>query len=568
MTGTIVFRTTRITLLEADYSKQQSSFSQTTAELCRVTKRSVLPKIGSTVIPSDRMEDLEDNSDVVTDIYRATPIHASIKNTPKLDLNYSEIPNNELLHSTPSTARETIGEPSIFTEDSEKNRHWGTRPHHITLVDMKLANLPSKLPGLNKAHSTSSPWRSLLDFLAPEGEFIEYEELARLIHNSRPQHKETLIMPDVLSSKEFNDLVSTLPSQPSSTQEMREKGRAQCQVMTEIEVLLMRKPDIDLDRLKMATVQKTIAPSEMTMLLELYGLDEHFKPFQQRLINSFLTHDDKFHFSAFIACLNNMHPLPIHQMTTDIPQEPPWNKTPLALFTFLPSYMPNDQNPLLTCVVNASPPMTRKNDNGDPLENLARVWPCAACGCLLGLIHLFLGSAFLVDKSSQQIHFLYSNLIFFKMFDILTNNVSKTAFAITASLADFICAILCFIAVRRLDRCAQLLLFAFASFSLLMSLAIFLESAVLLNKICVVNSCENKATVVHSTLIVISLIEFLTCVITILVCYRSLRQAFGVTSAASPYSTLIVGDYSTLERRPKIADPRFVPRSLLFELSQ
>ncbi|VDL81230.1 unnamed protein product [Nippostrongylus brasiliensis] len=137
--------------------------------------------------------------------------------------------------------------------------------------------------------SASSPWRLFLNSVAPHGEFIEYEKLLRLIDSSRhPEFvKETvaeLLSPDDDDGADFL-------FKPSTDQENRERCRAQ--VMTEIEVLLMRNPDLPLDRLKTATTQKEIEQSEFKMLLELYGLEEAFRPFYQRLVSCFLTPDNK-----------------------------------------------------------------------------------------------------------------------------------------------------------------------------------------------------------------------------------------------------------------------------------
>ncbi|RCN30710.1 hypothetical protein ANCCAN_23442 [Ancylostoma caninum] len=65
------------------------------------------------------------------------------------------------------------------------------------------------------------------------------------------------------------------------------------------------------------------------MLLELYGLESHFQPFYQRLVSCFLTHDNKFHFSAFVGCLSLVRP-PLRQSAGAAPPTPLWNKAPLA----------------------------------------------------------------------------------------------------------------------------------------------------------------------------------------------------------------------------------------------
>lgn len=56
-------------------------------------------------------------------------------------------------------------------------------------------------------------------------------------------------------------------------------------------------------------------------------------------------------------------------------------------------------------------------------------WPCGACAVLLGTCHLTAGITLII-------------------FDVITNHVSGTAFAISASLSFIICAILAFIGAR------------------------------------------------------------------------------------------------------------------------
>ncbi|VDM59540.1 unnamed protein product [Angiostrongylus costaricensis] len=136
-------------------------------------------------------------------------------------------------------------------------------------------------------HSPSSPWRKFLQQLAPRGEFIEYEKVLELISKSK------------------------------KTEE----------VMMEIEDLLKRNPGLSLERLKNATTQKTIQLSEFNMLLEMYGLEAAFQPIYQRLFSCFLTHDNKFHFSAFVACLSLVR-LPVkHTASAAATSELPTNPT-------------------------------------------------------------------------------------------------------------------------------------------------------------------------------------------------------------------------------------------------
>ncbi|MFH4983607.1 hypothetical protein AB6A40_010316 [Gnathostoma spinigerum] len=163
----------------------------------------------------------------------------------------------------------------------------------------------------------------------------------------------------------------------------------------------------------------------------------------------------------------------------------------------------------------------------------ASVWPCRSCAIILGLCHLWLGITLLI-------------------FDVVTNNTSETAFAVTASLSFIVCAILAFIAARRLDRAAQLLLLFFSLVSFAMCLAIFLESTIMINEQCDMKNCYSKKSVVHIALLCISLFEMTATIITIIVCFRSLRRAYGVIKAGSPYSTFITGNYGVLQVKPKL----------------
>ncbi|EYC17738.1 hypothetical protein Y032_0029g1840 [Ancylostoma ceylanicum] len=113
---------------------------------------------------------------------------------------------------------------------------------------------------------------------------------------------------------------------------------------------------------------------------------------------------------------------------------------------------------------------------------------------------------------------------------------------------------------RRVDRCTQMLLLLFSSVAIAISCAIFLESAMIINKTCTPSHCEQKKLVVHAILVLISLSELLTCLCTFIICYRSLRGAVAVYKAYSPYSTLIIGDYETLKRPDRIFRPSFAYR--------
>ncbi|VDM59541.1 unnamed protein product [Angiostrongylus costaricensis] len=108
-----------------------------------------------------------------------------------------------------------------------------------------------------------------------------------------------------------------------------------------------------------------------------------------------------------------------------------------------------------------------------------------------------------------------------------------------------------------------MLLVVFATAALAISGTIFLESAITLNDMCQPEHCDDQQHVVHSVLIFINLSEFVTCIATLFVCFRSLGGAVAVHKAQSPYSTLIIGDFRSLHRPAKILeDARLVNGSL------
>uniref|UniRef100_A0A0M3IDM7 SCP domain-containing protein n=1 Tax=Ascaris lumbricoides TaxID=6252 RepID=A0A0M3IDM7_ASCLU len=73
-----------------------------------------------------------------------------------------------------------------------------------------------------------------------------------------------------------------------------------------------------------------------------------------------------------------------------------------------------------------------------------------------------------------------------------------------------------------------------------MSATMFIESAAIINYNCDHNNCHG---------LTVSLA-------TIVVCFRSLRKAYGINKAASPYSTLIEGDYSIFRIKPRFVASR------------
>ncbi|KAI1718447.1 hypothetical protein Ddc_09499 [Ditylenchus destructor] len=184
--------------------------------------------------------------------------------------------------------------------------------------------------------------------------------------------------------------------------------------------------------------------------------------------------------------------------------------------------------------------MQKEEHDSEVKESLAREWPCASCAILLGVCHFVAALGLLV-------------------FDVATNATTSAKFPVSASLSIFICAMLSFIAARRIDKAAQILLLLFATLSTILCSILFIESSrqvnsdetvekrsVVLNCQVEVNVCSERFVFFHVALICIALIEFVISLGTIIVCFRSLRRAYAVRIAKSPYSTLIVGDYNKL----------------------
>ncbi|CAG9535342.1 unnamed protein product [Cercopithifilaria johnstoni] len=190
----------------------------------------------------------------------------------------------------------------------------------------------------------------------------------------------------------------------------------------------------------------------------------------------------------------------------------------------------NDLKQLMTI---SSLPVVAKELSKSMELNVAQVWPCRFCGVILGTCHLPLGIVLLI-------------------FDVVTNSISETAFAITASLSFIVCGIFSFISARRLDKPAQWLLLFFSIFSMAMSITMSMDSAALINYNCDREECHGTPNNIHAVLLCFGLVEFTVSFATIIVCFRSLRQAYRVRKASSPYSTLIEGHYDAFYITPRI----------------
>uniref|UniRef100_A0A0R3RWP9 Transmembrane protein n=1 Tax=Elaeophora elaphi TaxID=1147741 RepID=A0A0R3RWP9_9BILA len=188
-----------------------------------------------------------------------------------------------------------------------------------------------------------------------------------------------------------------------------------------------------------------------------------------------------------------------------------------------------EESDLKPLVATASSPSPVRKELSESIQlDVAQVWPCRCCGMILGICHLLLGIVLLI-------------------FDVVTNNISETAFAITASLSFIVCGIFSFISARRLDRPAQLLLLFFSIFSMAMSITMFVDSAALINHNCDRKECHGVINNVHVVLLCSVTVSFAT----MIVCFRSLRRAYRVRKASSPYSTLIEGHYDAFYIKPR-----------------
>uniref|UniRef100_A0A914PPG7 Uncharacterized protein n=1 Tax=Panagrolaimus davidi TaxID=227884 RepID=A0A914PPG7_9BILA len=170
----------------------------------------------------------------------------------------------------------------------------------------------------------------------------------------------------------------------------------------------------------------------------------------------------------------------------------------------------------------------------------AQKWPCGSCTFFLGICHLLSGFTLLA-------------------FDVATNDITQTPFGVSAALAFIICAIFSFIAARRIDTAAQLLLVIFSILSLFICIMLFIQSATKVNNLCdeiFPKNCYIKSTIIYIILLCISLIEATICFIALIVCFRSLKHAYAVPSPGLPYRTLSTGNFNSLQREPAQINPK------------
>ncbi|KAE9554537.1 hypothetical protein FO519_002241 [Halicephalobus sp. NKZ332] len=155
----------------------------------------------------------------------------------------------------------------------------------------------------------------------------------------------------------------------------------------------------------------------------------------------------------------------------------------------------------------------------------AQYWPCGHCAFLLGSLHLVSGFILLG-------------------FDVFTNHVTQTPFAVTAALYNFM-------NFRRVDKAAQFLLVFFSFISLGICITIFIQSSIAVNRLCETSDgCYVRDTVIYSILLCISLVESTFCLVTLFVCFRSLSEAYFVPKPDSPFRTIIAGNFGPLKKQP------------------
>uniref|UniRef100_A0A7E4VE01 Transmembrane protein n=1 Tax=Panagrellus redivivus TaxID=6233 RepID=A0A7E4VE01_PANRE len=172
----------------------------------------------------------------------------------------------------------------------------------------------------------------------------------------------------------------------------------------------------------------------------------------------------------------------------------------------------------------------------------AQQWPCGGCSFFLGICHFACGLSLLA-------------------FDVATNHITKTPFAISASLVFIVCGILALIAARRVDKATQILLTFLCLLSMPLCIVLFIQSALYVNTVCrpnlIESSCYAIDTGIYVVLMCTGLIEATIVLATLVVCFRSLKEAYLVPDPEFPYRTLIAGDFGLLRCTP----PAIVPKA-------
>ncbi|KAI6183986.1 hypothetical protein M3Y97_00547700 [Aphelenchoides bicaudatus] len=158
-------------------------------------------------------------------------------------------------------------------------------------------------------------------------------------------------------------------------------------------------------------------------------------------------------------------------------------------------------------------------------------WGSTKCSILLGLGHLLGGIVLLI-------------------YDLATNSITESKFAISSSLCFIICAILLFISARRtgLDRPAHYLIIIFSVISCIMAVLLIGGTAYHANKICIAIrtvKCTLQSALIHAFLILIVFLEMGICLCSIYGSYSFLQRLSNqITNLI--YRSLITEDFNRL----------------------
>uniref|UniRef100_A0A5S6Q9L7 MARVEL domain-containing protein n=1 Tax=Trichuris muris TaxID=70415 RepID=A0A5S6Q9L7_TRIMR len=155
----------------------------------------------------------------------------------------------------------------------------------------------------------------------------------------------------------------------------------------------------------------------------------------------------------------------------------------------------------------------------------ARPWDCRMCGLLLGIFHVVFGSILIV-------------------FDLATNWITETVFAVTAGICFVITGITSLIASKRLDKGTITILVIFSFASLVLASAIVFESISSINYLCHRGLCNAQESTFRACLLLICLLEAVVSIVSAFVGIRSLMNATqsDLIRVSSPLHVLLSGE--------------------------
>ncbi|CDW55623.1 hypothetical protein TTRE_0000389601 [Trichuris trichiura] len=154
----------------------------------------------------------------------------------------------------------------------------------------------------------------------------------------------------------------------------------------------------------------------------------------------------------------------------------------------------------------------------------ARPWDCRVCGLLLGALHVIFGSFLIV-------------------FDLATNWITGTVFAVMAGICFVITGITSLIASKRLDKGTITILVIFSFASLVLTLAIVFESITSINYLCHRGYCNTQESTFRACLLLVCLLEAVVSIVSAFVGIRSLMNATqsDLIRFSSPLHVLLSG---------------------------